>query len=651
MSADGHREALRESALHYARQGWPVLPLHSIHAGRCSCGRDCGRAAGKHPRTPHGSSDASVDEAVIRAWWARWPDANIGVATGSTSGLLVLDVDPVHGGDESLEALVARHGSPPPTPTSLTGGGGRHLLFAHPEFPVPSRCGALGPGLDVRGDGGYIVAPPSRHRSGRLYEWEASSHPDELPLTSPPAWLAMGWRDAGQPAESSPAPVLDDTIPEGRRNDTLASLAGTMRRRGMTSEEIHPALAVVNARRCAPPLAEAELRAIATSVGRYPPALGGAGGPARPNDADLVGWPLHDAAEVWGFPPVEPLVEALLPLRGVVWWGGPPKRAKSLLLLYLCLAIACGRSTVAGRFAVRARPRILYVAREDSGGRLEERISDILAAWGTRPPPDALRFVIRPRLDLGNVAQVDWLRETCRGQGVTLLVLDTWTALSPAADPLAARDQAQLAATVVELSAALDGLVVVVDHSRKNRSEGQRLSSVDIHGPYVKWAAAEHIVMQDFVGNRASRVEVFVEGKDLETHRFFLDVSPRGSATEKFVCAGTAAELTAVRQTLGDDNRRAVLDILRASARPLGLEDVLEGLRRRGRLLGRATVRRHLAALARAGDAVRRGSGSRTVHAARREEPSAHTPSERNDPEIFGYLRADAGETSAHPAV
>ena len=636
MMVDRHRDALLESALHYARQGWPVLPLHSIRAGRCSCGRDCGRAAGKHPRTPHGSSDASVDEAVIRAWWARWPAANLGVATGSVSGLLVLDVDPAHGGDESLEALVARHGSPARAPMSLTGGGGRHLLFAHPGFLVPSRCGAPGPGLDVRGDGGYIVAPPSRHRSGRLYEWEASSHPDEVPLSPPPAWLAPERPDAGQPAESSPAPALDDMIPEGRRNEALASLAGTMRRRGMKSEEIHAALAAVNARRCTPPLAEAELRAIATSVGRYPPALGGAGGPARPNDADVVGWPLHDAAEVWGFPTVEPLIEALLPLRGVVWWGGPPKRAKSLLLLYLCLAIACGRSTVAGRFAVRARPRILYVAREDSGGRLEERISDILAAWGTRPPRAGLRFVIRPRLDLGNVAQVDWLRETCRDHGVTLLVLDTWTALSPAADPLAARDQAQLAATVVELSAALDGLVVVVDHSRKNRSEGQRLSSVDIHGPYVKWAAAEHIVMQDLVGDRASRVEVFVEGKDLETHRFFLDVSPRGSATEKFVCAGTAAELTAVRQTLGDDNRRAVLDILRASARPLSLEDVLEGLRRRGRPLGRATIRRHLAALARAGDAARSGRGPRTVHAARREEPSAHTPSERNHPESFG---------------
>jgi hypothetical protein len=394
----------------------------------------------------------------------------------------------------------------------------------------------------------------------------------------------------------------------------------------MTSEEIQAALATVNARRCAPPLVEAEIRAIAVSVGRYPPAPGGATNPGP------ISWPLHDAADVWGFPAVEPLVEALLPLRGVVWWGGPPKRAKSLLLLYVCLAIACGRPIVAGRFPVRARPRILYVAREDAGGRLEERVGDILTAWGVRPPPGALRFAIRPRLDLGNAAQVGWLRETCVRDGVTLLVLDTWTALSPAADPLAARDQAQLAATVVELSETLDGLVIVVDHSRKNRAEGQPLSAADIHGPYVKWAAAEHIVMQDRVAGRPQRFEVSVEGKDFEADRFFLDVSARGSAVEKFVCAGSASELVAVRQRLGDDNRQAVLDVLQGGACPLAVEDVLAGLRRRGAALGRATVRRHLAALVGTGAALRTGSGKGTVYLARpQSERAAHQPSERQD--------------------
>ena len=442
----------------------------------------------------------------------------------------------------------------------------------------------------------------------------------------------MGGRPTGGDAPSRAVSLLDHTIPEGRRNEALTSLAGAMRRRGMTSEEIQPALAAVNARRCAPPLGETELCAIAASVGRYPAAPDRATDPSRSADPGSIGWPLHDAGEAWRFPAIEPLVEAWLPLRGVVWWGGPPKRAKSLLLLYVCLAIACGRPTVAGRFQVRARPRILYVAREDGGGRLEERIEDIVAPWGVRPSPGALRFVIRPRLDLGNAAQVGWLRETCLADEVTLLVLDTWTALSPGADPLSARDQAQLAATVVELSAALDGLVVVVDHSRKNRPEGQPLSSADIHGPYVKWAAAEHVVMQDVVPSRPRRFEVLVEGKDLEADRFFLDVSPRGSAEEKFVYAGTAAELVAVRRALGDANRQAVLEVLQAGAGPLGLEDVRDGLHRGGCPLGQATIRRHLAALVRIGAAERTGSGNRTVYLPRRgDERSAQGLSERQD--------------------
>ena len=148
------------------------------------------------------------------------------MATGPVSGLLVLDVDPAHGGEGSLETLVARHGLPPRGPVSHTGGGGRHLLFTHPGSPVPSRSGALGRGLDIRADGGYIVAPPSRHRSGALYAWEASSHPDEIALPPAPAWLAEGTTTTGDSPSSAPAPRLDDTIPEGRRNEALTSLAG-----------------------------------------------------------------------------------------------------------------------------------------------------------------------------------------------------------------------------------------------------------------------------------------------------------------------------------------------------------------------------------------------------------------------------------------
>ena len=107
----------------------------------------------------------------------------------------------------------------------------------------------------------------------------------------------------------------------------------------------------------------------------------------------------------------------------------------------------------------------------------------------------AVRFVFRPPLDLLNRAHVAWIIDTCRREGITVVVLDTWTTLSPSANPLGTMDQAQLAAVVVDLAEQIDGQVIVVDHSRKNRPDGKPLSSADIFGPPQKWAAAEHVIM------------------------------------------------------------------------------------------------------------------------------------------------------------
>ena len=97
---------LKSSALRYAERGWHVIPVHSVKGGGCSCGKaDCPSPA-KHPRTPHGLKDASLDIATIESWWSRWPDANIGIVTGAGSGIVVLDIDPRHGGDESLAQLI-----------------------------------------------------------------------------------------------------------------------------------------------------------------------------------------------------------------------------------------------------------------------------------------------------------------------------------------------------------------------------------------------------------------------------------------------------------------------------------------------------------------------------------------------------------------
>lgn len=337
-----------------------------------------------------------------------------------------------------------------------------------------------------------------------------------------------------------------------------------------------------------------------------------------------VDWPLFDGADAWDFPPVEFAVDELLPLLGVVWVGGAPKRYKSLLLLALCLAIACRRTAFARRFAIRRWPRILYIAREDGGPRLQERRDDILAAWGVRPERLAIRFVIRPHLDLLDVAHIAWIRETCQREGITLVVLDTWTALSPGADPMAAKDQAALAATVVQLAEDIAGAVVVVDHSRKNRPDGQALSSADIFGPLQKWAAAEHIIMLEVTAD-PRRVETFIEGKDGDTRRLFLTVSPRGSGEEKFTFGGTVEEIADAQRALGDRNREAVLQAVASAGVPMTPTEVLAVVSQRGIGLQKDTVSKHLRALAGAGRLAVLGRGKGTRY--RAMEPSSGNPS------------------------
>ena len=148
------------AALTYARRGWHVIPLHDMSAGVCSCsdGASCS-TPGKHPRIMKWQHRATTDTATLTEWWRRWPAANVGIATGVRSGLVVLDVDPRHGGDEQLVALEAEHGKLPDTVAVATGGGGAHYYFAHPGGEIRSH--EIAPGLELKADGTFVIAPPS----------------------------------------------------------------------------------------------------------------------------------------------------------------------------------------------------------------------------------------------------------------------------------------------------------------------------------------------------------------------------------------------------------------------------------------------------------------------------------------------------------
>jgi len=209
--------ALLQTALAYRARGWPVFPCHTpTPAGGCSCQQDCG-SIGKHPRTKHGLKDATTDEATIRRWWRQWPQANIAIATGAVSGLVVLDEDSYKGGDQSRVDLEHTHSPLPDTVQQLTGGGGVQYLFAYPGTPVRNGVESLGTGLDIRGDGGYVVVPPSLHGSGKRYAWELSHQPDETPLAPMPPWLLALCQETTRRASVS----AGEPIPQGRRNATF----------------------------------------------------------------------------------------------------------------------------------------------------------------------------------------------------------------------------------------------------------------------------------------------------------------------------------------------------------------------------------------------------------------------------------------------
>lgn len=178
-------------ALRYAEQlHWPVIPLHWITPhGVCSCGKSDCKSPGKHPLTKTGLKEASIDPEVIKERFKKWPTANIGIATGEVSGVYALDVDPRHGGDDSLDKIRAEFGKIPDDVMQVTGSGGWHYLFRYPGEAGRSTTN-LYPGIDTRGDGGYIVVAPSNHISGKSYFWENEANPlVGAILPDAPAWL------------------------------------------------------------------------------------------------------------------------------------------------------------------------------------------------------------------------------------------------------------------------------------------------------------------------------------------------------------------------------------------------------------------------------------------------------------------------------
>jgi hypothetical protein len=248
---------MESAAVSYAARGWSVIPIE---------------AGGKRPVVPWEEFQRRIPDATeIGDWFWRWPHANVAVVTGRLSQLVVLDVDPQHGGTESLADAEEMQGCLPLTIEATTGSGGRHVYFTHPGGVVQNRVGLL-PGIDLRGDGGYVVAPPSVHSSGTRYAWAPRHAPDQVRLAALPPWLSAVVSD--QAPHGHPVAHWRDLsrrdVHVGERNNTIASFAGHLIWHGVDHNVALELLLAWNRTHCDPPLSDDEVaRTVASIAGLH----------------------------------------------------------------------------------------------------------------------------------------------------------------------------------------------------------------------------------------------------------------------------------------------------------------------------------------------------------------------------------------------
>lgn len=495
------------AALTYARRGWPVAPAHSPRSDRsCSCGdAKCDRV-GKHPRTRHGLTDATTDEKTIREWWQKWPDANVLIRTGKVGDryLVALDVDPRHDGEENLARLIVSNEELPETPRAITGGSGSHV-FMWSRLPVKSSVGSNGgiaPGLDVRGVGGYVIAAPSLHESGREYEWDAGAHPADVPLAEAPAWFVAVAGLAGERVKVKPSDVEGAEIAEifeGGRNNALTRIAGAMRRPGVGERAILAALRIVNDDRCKPPLDDWEVEKIARSVARNEP-----GDPVRatPDPLPLLTW----AQVAAPLPPVAWTLEDLGIAPGAVTIvGGAGGGGKTMALQAMLVAIASGRK-VWNQFRIE-QGRAIHIDYEQGDRVTRERYQRIANAMRVdlrELPPNSFGLATLPRFAMkADQATEDTIVRVCTGARVA--VIDAFRGAFPDAreNDSDVRKHLDMLGHASERTGCT---MIVIAHSRKPSDGGDGDVRSSLRGSSALFDAAQTVYMLDGEPGKPTRV-------------------------------------------------------------------------------------------------------------------------------------------------
>lgn len=396
----------KQAALDYAARGWSVIPLWSSEAREDEtwlAERIANGAAGGPGKTPPPGFDVKKFHAriafpeEIEAWFARWPDANIGILTGGLSELVVVDLDPAKGDAPPLPAS---------TITVTTGSGGSHHYYAHPGERVPNQAGQHGPGIDVRGDGGYVVAPPSVHpRTGQPYTW--ASFDGDAPLCVAPPWALkpdarVNTKAGSEPQEKWLADLLTSGAPIGGRNDALVRLAGYYAGKGIPRDVgMHLCQQWNAALEC--PLPDDEVEHTVGSAYKMaresaPPQV------ITEKQADelLELTPFDHFMARHADYKTDWLIKDWLPDRTIAFLVSPPQSYKTYMLVDLALSIASGGKFL-GQYPVLDAGPVVIFQQEDNLGKLAERlavIDSVKRPWVVRPEPDGVTLHAPPDLPI-----------------------------------------------------------------------------------------------------------------------------------------------------------------------------------------------------------------------------------------------------------
>jgi len=463
-----------DAALGYARRDIPVLPLWSVVDGRCCCGdAACVQNAGKHPDgdlVPHGVNDATTDEKRIRAWWTNKPDSNIGIRAGK---IWFFDVDPKNRGGESFTKLVEEHGALPPTITVRTGGGGNHYWFMTNGVSISQRIGVL-PGIDAISKG-YVVAPPSLHKSGNRYEFA----PGEHELAEAPGWLVELIN--GQPGEKKPpfdtASAFADA-PKGKRYKTLLSLTGKLRNAAVPYEAA--VITVLEASRKFNPVPEEKnVTKIVDSVyGIYPP------GPEITIDPswdafDDDGVPHdqgHDAENVpkpfvihWAREALEPqparewVIQDLIGPGDVAVTVGDAGSKKTWSHLDQCVCVAMSEEWLGRR---TFKSTVLIVDEESGERRLKMRLGDCMRGHeaGADLP---IRFTTLAGITLSCQDGANFLHSVIRETGARFVMMDALQDFALGMDENSGKEMAPVIHRLRKIAESCQCAIWLVHHLNK----------------------------------------------------------------------------------------------------------------------------------------------------------------------------------------